>query len=78
MKKINFKKELAEFYNPSKTKVRLVDVPAMNFLMIDGKGDPNTSPAYVAAIEALFAVSYTLKFTIKKGEMAIDYWVMPL
>ena len=78
MKKINFKKELAEFYNPSKTKVRLVDVPAMNFLMIDGKGDPNTSPAYAAAIEALFAVSYTLKFTIKKGEMAIDYGVMPL
>ena len=78
MKKINFKKELAKFYNPSKTKVRLVDVPAMNFLMIDGKGDPNTSPAYAAAIEALFAVSYTLKFTIKKGEMAIDYGVMPL
>ncbi len=78
MKKINLKKELAEFYNPSKTKVSLVDVPSMNFLMIDGKGDPNTSPAYVEAIEALYAVSYTLKFTIKKGEMAIDYGVMPL
>lgn len=78
MRKINFKKELATFYNPSKAKVSLVDVPAMSFLMIDGKGDPNTSADYAAAIEALYAVSYTLKFTVKKSDMAIDYGVMPL
>ncbi|MGI9545847.1 MAG: GyrI-like domain-containing protein [Flavobacteriaceae bacterium] len=78
MKKINLKKELSDYFNPSKTKVALVDVPAMNFLMIDGKGDPNTSKAYAEAIEALFSVSYALKFMIKKGAMAIDYGVMPL
>ena len=38
----------------------------MNFLMIDGSGDPNTSQEYKDAIEALFSLSYTLKFIIKK------------
>ena len=46
--------------------------------MIDGTGGPNTSEAYQQALEALFSVSYTLKFMIKKGETAIDYAVMPL
>ena len=78
MKKIDFKKELAELYRPSKAEVSLVDVPAMKFLMVDGKGDPNTSADYAAAVEALYSVSYTLKFMVKKGEMAIDYGVMPL
>ena len=78
MKKIDFKKEFAELYRPSKAKVSLVDVPAMKFLMVDGKGDPNTSEEYASAVEALYSVSYTLKFTVKKGEMAIDYGVMPL
>ena len=50
----------------------------MNFLMIDGMGDPGTSQSYQGAIEALFSVSYSLKFMIKKGELAIDYGVMPL
>jgi hypothetical protein len=78
MKKINLKKELSEFYNPSKAKVGFVDVPPINFLMIDGKGNPNTSEAYAQAIEALYAVAYTLKFMVKKGPLAIDYGVMPL
>jgi hypothetical protein len=50
----------------------------MNFLLIDGVGDPNTSPAFQAAVEALYSVAYTLKFSIKKGPLAIDYPVMPL
>ena len=78
MKKINFKKELKHLYNVSPKEVVEVDVPAMNFLMIDGKGDPNTAKEYQDAIEALYPVSYTLKFMIKKGEKAIDYGVMPL
>ena len=78
MEKVNLKKELKEFYNPSKAKVSFVNVPAMNFLMINGKGDPNTAKSYAEAIEALYAVSYTLKFMVKKGKMAIDYGVMPL
>jgi hypothetical protein len=50
----------------------------MNFLMINGEGDPNTSDDYRGAIEALFTVSYAVKFMIKKGPAAIDYGVMPL
>ena len=78
MKKIDYKKELNQFYNASAKKVEVVEVPQMNFLMIDGQGDPNTSQAFQEAVEALFSVSYTLKFMIKKGKEAIDYGVMPL
>jgi len=77
MAKIDFKKELKQFYNPSAKEVVAVDVPAMNFLMIDGEGDPNTAPQYKEALEALFSVSYALKFMIKK-EKGVDYGVMPL
>ncbi len=78
MKKIDYKKELKHLYKPSPKKPEIVDVPTMNFLMIDGQGDPNTSQEYKDAIEALFSVSYTLKFMIKKSVHAIDYGVMPL
>jgi hypothetical protein len=77
MQKIDFKKELKIFYNASK-EPEFVEVPSMKFLIIDGEGDPNTSIHYQNAVEALFSVSYTIKFTIKKSEMAIDYGVMPL
>ena len=77
MKKIDFKKELKELYKPSAKKVVAVDVPPMNFLMIEGHGAPE-SPEYQAAIEVLYSVSYTLKFMIKKGEISVDYGVMPL
>ncbi len=49
----------------------------MNFLMIDGDGDPNVSPEYQQAMEALFSLSYALKFRIKK-DSGVDYVVMPL
>ena len=76
MDKIDLKKELKNLYNPSAKEVTAVDVPAMNFLVIDGEGDP-ASPQYMAAIEALFGVSYALKFMVKKGK-GVDYAVMPL
>jgi hypothetical protein len=47
-------------------------------LMIDGQGDPNISKDFQEGAEALFSLSYTLKFMIKKGERGIDYAVMPL
>jgi len=78
MQKIDLKKQLKHLYNPPPKKVEIVDVPKMNFLMIDGKGDPNTSLEFQDAVEALFGLSYTLKFMIKKGDLAIDYAVMPL
>jgi hypothetical protein len=77
MQKRDLKKELKEFYNPSAKAISIVNVPKMNFLMIDGQGNPNTSPVYAAAVSALYAVAYTLKFKLKK-EAAIDYGVMPL
>lgn len=78
MQKIDYKKELKHLYRPSTKKVGIVDVPKMNFLMIDGQGDPNTSQAFLDAISALYPLSYTLKFMVKKGEAGIDYGVLPL
>ena len=76
MDKIDLKKELKNLYNPSAKEVTVINVPAMNFLLINGEGAP-TSPQYSEAVEALFSVAYTLKFTIKKSK-GIDYAVMPL
>ena len=78
METIDFKKQHKHLYAPSAAKVEIVDVPPMNFLMIDGKGDPNTSQAFSDAVEALYSLAYTLKFMMKKGPLAIDYGVLPL
>ena len=77
MPKIDYKKELKEFYRPSAKKVVELNIPKMNFLMVDGNGAPETIE-YKEAIEALYSVSYTLKFMIKKGDIGIDYGVLPL
>jgi len=79
VEKLDFKKQYKELYAPSKKEVSIVTVPAFNFLMIDGTGDPNTSPRMQAAFEALFSVSYTLKFMFKQGKLgkARDFGVMP-
>jgi hypothetical protein len=77
MPKIDFKKELKHLYGPSAKKFEVVDVPPMNFLMLDGHGDPNTAQEYKDALEALYAVSYKLKFVSKK-ELGKDYVVPPL
>jgi hypothetical protein len=78
VQKTDLKKELKHLYAPSAKEVVQVDVPAFQFLMVDGEGDPNTSQGYAQAVEALFAVSYTAKFMVKKGPEARDYAVMPL
>ncbi len=78
MEKIDFKKTLKHLYQPSVKEIVRVDVPEMNFLMIDGEGNPNNSKSFSDAIEALYSVSYTLKFMVKKGEMGADYGVLPL
>ena len=77
MPKIDFKKELKHLYRPSIKEFVVVDVPPMNFLMIDGHGDPNTAQEYQDALEALYAVAYKLKFMSKK-ERGMDYVVPPL
>jgi len=78
MEKMDLKKTLKHLYQPSAKEIVRVDVPEMNFLMVDGEGDPNTSQSFTDAIEALYPVSYTLKFMVKKGEMGIDYGVLPI
>jgi len=78
MEKVDLKKELKHLYQPSAKEVVQVEVPPMNYLMVDGEGDPNTSQTYADAVEVLFMVSYAVKFMVKKGASAIDYGVMPL
>lgn len=76
MDKFDWKKEYKELYFP-KQEVAEVCVPKMNFLMIDGHGDPNTSLEFAAAVQALYPIAYTVKFALKKAGRA-DYSVMPM
>ncbi len=67
----DYKKEYKEFYMPGK-KPQIVDVPAMNYIAVRGKGDPNVEGgAYKTAIGLLYAVAYTIKMS-KKGDHKID------
>lgn len=76
-KKFELRKELKHLYGPTAKEVVEVEVPEMRFLMVDGEGDPNTSDAFREAVEALYTVSYALKFAVRKEE-GVDYGVMPL
>ena len=76
MASFDFKKDRRDLYTPPTSGFALVEVPPMTFLAIDGHGDPNVSEAYRAAVEALYAVSYAVKFASKaRGR---DYVVGPL
>ncbi|MBK8930821.1 MAG: GyrI-like domain-containing protein [Chloroflexi bacterium] len=77
MDKIDFKRDLKHLYQPPAGQFTLIEVPAMQFLMLDGHGDPNSAPAYQEAVEALYAVAYKLKFASKQ-QLGRDYTVMPL
>ncbi|MGO2050852.1 MAG: GyrI-like domain-containing protein [Microbacterium sp.] len=76
MTKVDFKKTL-DAYRARKGRFDLVEVPALTYLMIDGRGDPNTAPEFATAVEALYPLAYTLKFASKQG-LGRDYTVMPL
>jgi hypothetical protein len=81
MPKIDLKKQFKHLYQPSAKEFSVVDVPPLNFLMIDGTGDPNTSQDFKDAMEALYGLSYTLKFGLKLGKFGkkkYDYPVMSL
>ena len=58
----------------SRTPDRVV-VPTIAYLMVDGRGDPSSSPDYGVALGALFAVSYALKFRLRAE--GVDYTVAP-
>jgi hypothetical protein len=75
--KLDLKKKYVDLYRPSRKAFEIVDVPPLNFLMVDGAGDPNTAKSYQEALETLYAVAYTLKF-MSKADPGIDFTVMPL
>ena len=76
MTTVDFKKTLGT-YRARAGELRLLDVPVMAYLMVDGHGDPNTSPAFNDAIASLYPVAYKLKFASKR-ELDRDYVVPPL
>ena len=83
MAKLDLKKEYKHLYRPSAKEVAVVDVPPLQFVMIDGAIEPGespgTSPAFGQAMQALYGISYTLKFASKRRqEDPIDYSVMAL
>jgi hypothetical protein len=83
MKTLDLKKQYKNLYQPSVRKVEIVQMLCLQFAMIDGaieKGsEPGKSSSFAEATEALYGISYTLKFMLKKRKTnAIDYPVMAL
>ncbi|HHW31596.1 MAG TPA: transcriptional regulator [Clostridiaceae bacterium] len=80
MAAFDFKKEYKHLYLP-KNEPSIIDVPTMRFIMVDGKGDPNTSASYKEALEVLYGLSYSIKMSKMGGvqpEGYFDYVVPPL
>jgi hypothetical protein len=75
MTKIDYQKELKTLYRPSAKTVSVVEVPPMNYLMLDGQGDPN-GPLFGELMGVLFPVAYALKFAVK-AQTGMDYGVLP-
>jgi hypothetical protein len=83
MDKLDLRKQYKSLYNPSAKNVAVVDVPAFNFAMVDGYIEPGEAPGtsklFQEAIQALYGISYTLKFMSKlRKDDPIDYTVMAL
>jgi hypothetical protein len=77
--KIDFKKEYKFLFTASAKQPQVVEVPAFKYLMVDGKGDPNTVPEFSEKIQALYSLAYTMKFMLKQaGATAVEYVVPPL
>lgn len=76
MTNLDLKKTLKHLYAPSAKDVSVVNVPPMSYLMIDGKGNPNTSERFQLATKALYGLAYPIRFMRKDaGDV---YTVMPL
>jgi hypothetical protein len=75
--KINFTKMRPALYRPPADRFVRVDVPVLQFVKVDGSGDPNAASAYRQAIEWLYSVSYVMKFAAKVA-LVRDYVVPPL
>jgi len=77
MDKVDFKKTLKRLYSAPSSEFVAVDVPPMQFVMVDGEGDPNTAPAYRDALTWLYGTSYAMKFAARSA-LGCDYVVPPL
>jgi hypothetical protein len=64
-------------YAPPNGRPVVVNVPPMQFLMVDGRGDPNTAQAYREAVETLYSLAFALKVALRRDQ-GLDYRVMPL
>jgi len=78
MEKTDLKKHYAELYKMPAGKIKITEVPLLQYIMADGHGDPNNSPLFQTVVEALYGTAYTMKFMLKKGPLQADYTVMPL
>jgi len=77
-KKLDLRKHYENLYHASPDATRLIEVPPLDYLMVDGEGDPNTAVSFPLAVESLYALVYGLKFALRRGSPAVDYSVMPL
>ncbi|UFS60666.1 GyrI-like domain-containing protein [Subtercola endophyticus] len=77
MEKFDIKKSHRNLYEPTERDFVVVEVPATQYIALDGQGDPNVAPDYARAVEALYAVGYALKFQSKKS-LGRDFVVAPL
>ena len=77
MDNFDIKKAHPDLYAPKPGEWHVVEVPELSFLQVDGHGDPNTTPAYIAAVEALFTLSYAVR-AIAKRDLARVHTVGPL
>lgn len=78
MPRTNYIKEFKHLYGPSSREAALVDVPPINYIILEGCGDSCPLPDFFNSIEAMIALSCLVRLLIKKGSPAADYSVMPL
>jgi hypothetical protein len=74
--KVDLKKSLDSF-RAKHGVFRILEVPVLQYVMLDGHGDPNASSDFAEAVEGLYPLSYGLKFASKR-ELDRDYVVPPL
>jgi len=77
VEKTDYKRKYKEFYKPGDKEAVIVNIPSFNFLTIDGCDARPESKDFQEAIQALFTLSYKIKFESKK-KYNKDYVVMPL
>ncbi|MGZ6004973.1 MAG: GyrI-like domain-containing protein [Candidatus Saccharimonadales bacterium] len=78
MEKIDFKRLFKACYSPKAGQPEIITIPKMQYLMVDGRGDPNESVEFQNAIGALYSTVYGLKFGRKKAGQTPDFSIGPL